>query len=142
MSDPVDDYNHVATMINHCSIPLPKGVYWICGLKAYEYLRTGWSGVCGLSHVIPAMRVLTTPPEVHIVKRDISVMASVDQIRDLSHVVEDLENSTETGMSRLSQEMTSVRMMILQNRTALDYLLASQGGTCAVIGTECCMFLT
>ena len=41
----------------------------------------------------------------------------------------------------LSQEMTAIRMMTLQNRAALDYLLASQGGTCAVIGTECCTFI-
>ncbi len=147
-------------MINHCSIPLPNGVYWVCGMKAYEYLPEGWSGVCGLGHVIPAMRVLTVPPEIHIVKRDLfthtqtpwtrffsavipsyGVMAALDQIRDLSQAVEDLANSTAKGMSMLSEEMTAVRMMALQNRAALDYLLASQGGTCAVIGTECCTFI-
>merc|ERR1712002_523870 len=106
------------------------------------------------------MRVLTVPPEVHIVKRDLythtqtpwtrffsalipsyGAMAALDQIRDLSHAVEDLANSTAKGMSMLSQEMTAIRMMTLQNRAALDYLLASQGGTCAVIGTECCVFV-
>ena len=158
--DPIDDYNHLAALTTHCSIPLPKGVYWICGMKAYEVLPVGWSGRCGLGHVIPAMRVLTTPPEVRIVKRDLythtqtpwtrffgalvpsyGVMAALDQIRDLSHAVEDLANTTANGMSMLSQEMTAVRMMTLQNRAALDYLLASQGGTCAVIGTECCTFI-
>ena len=64
------------------------------------------------------------------------VMAPFDQIRDLSHAVEDLANSTAKDMSMLSQEMTAVRMTF-QNRAALDYLLASRGGTCAVIGTEC-----
>ena len=68
-------------------------------------------------------------------------MASLDQIRDLSHAMEDLANSTAKGMFMLSQEMTAVRMMTLQNRAALDYLLASQGGTCAVIGAECCTFI-
>ena len=28
--------------------------------------------------------------------------------------------------------------MILQNRVALDYILSSQGGTCTLIGPECC----
>ena len=37
--------------------------------------------------------------------------------------------------------MTAVRRMTLQNHAALDYLLASQGGTCAVIGAECCIFI-
>uniref|UniRef100_A0A671WCX0 Uncharacterized protein n=1 Tax=Sparus aurata TaxID=8175 RepID=A0A671WCX0_SPAAU len=64
-------------------------------------------------------------------------MASLDQIRDLSHAVEDFANSTAKDMSMLSQEMTTGRMMTLQIRAAL----ASQGGTCAVIGTGCCMFI-
>ena len=68
-------------------------------------------------------------------------MAALDQIRDLSHSVEDLANTTEKGMSMLSQEMTAVRMMTLQNCAKLDYLLTSQGGTCAVIGAECCTFI-
>uniref|UniRef100_A0A3B4WXW0 ribonuclease H n=1 Tax=Seriola lalandi dorsalis TaxID=1841481 RepID=A0A3B4WXW0_SERLL len=154
------EYGHFVNLIQYCSIPLPKGVYWICGMKAYEYLPKDWSGVCGLGHVIPAMRVLTAPPEVHIVKRDLythkqttwtrlfgalipsyGVMASLDQIRDLSHAVEDLANSTAKGISLLTKEMTAIRMMTLQNRAALDYLLASQGGTCAIIGTECCTFI-
>ncbi len=29
-------------------------------------------------------------------------------------------------------------MMILQNRVALDYILATQGGACTIIGPECC----
>lgn len=40
-------------------------------MKAYEYLPRGWSGVCGLGHVIPTMRVLTVPPEVCIVEGDL-----------------------------------------------------------------------
>ncbi len=28
--------------------------------------------------------------------------------------------------------------MILQNRVALDYILATQGGACTIIGPECC----
>uniref|UniRef100_A0A3B4V4J2 ERVV2 protein n=1 Tax=Seriola dumerili TaxID=41447 RepID=A0A3B4V4J2_SERDU len=65
-------------------------------------------------------------------------MATLDQIRDLSHAVEDLANSTARDMSLFTQEMTAIRMMTLQNCAALDYLLASQGGISAIIGTECC----
>lgn len=32
-------------------------------------------------------------------------------------------------------------MMALHNFAALDYTLACQGGTCAVIGAECCTFI-
>ncbi len=31
--------------------------------------------------------------------------------------------------------------MILQNRVALDYILATQGGACTIIGPECCTVL-
>lgn len=48
-------------------------------------------------------------------------MAALDQIRDLSHAGEDLANSTAKGMSMLLQEMTAVKMMVLQNRASLNY---------------------
>ena len=31
--------------------------------------------------------------------------------------------------------------MILQNRLALDILTAAQGGTCAIIHTQCCTYI-
>ncbi len=34
--------------------------------------------------------------------------------------------------------LASHKMMILQNRVALDYILATQGGACTIIGPECC----
>lgn len=32
-------------------------------------------------------------------------------------------------------------MVALQNCMALDYLLANQGGTCVIIGQECCTYI-
>ena len=34
-----------------------------------------------------------------------------------------------------------MRKSILQNRIALDILTASQGCTCAIIQTECCIYI-
>ena len=34
-----------------------------------------------------------------------------------------------------------MRKAVLQNRVALDILTASQGGTCATIQTQCCVFI-
>ena len=31
--------------------------------------------------------------------------------------------------------------MVLQNRLALDILTAAQGGTCAIIHTQCCIYM-
>lgn len=44
-------------------------------------------------------------------------------------------------MVALNEEVKALRKGTLQNREALDYLLAGQGGTCALIGDECCTFV-
>ncbi|XP_053362350.1 uncharacterized protein LOC128532151 [Clarias gariepinus] len=66
------------------------------------------------------------------------IMVSLDQIRILSHEIEKLANDTAQALGVISTTLQSHRMMILQNRVALDYILAQQGGTCAVVGPECC----
>ena len=67
-------------------------------------------------------------------------MSALDQITDLSVLVEELANTTSEGFTAVNAELASVRMT-LQNRAALDYLLASQGGICALIGSECCTYI-
>uniref|UniRef100_A0AAY5K183 Uncharacterized protein n=1 Tax=Esox lucius TaxID=8010 RepID=A0AAY5K183_ESOLU len=42
---------------------------------------------------------------------------------------------------QLLAEMVAMRTVAMQNRVALDYLLAALGGTCAVIGAECCTYI-
>ncbi|ROL43554.1 Endogenous retrovirus group V member 1 Env polyprotein [Anabarilius grahami] len=37
--------------------------------------------------------------------------------------------------------MKSLKLVALQNRAALDYLLAKDGGVCAVIGDQCCTYI-
>lgn len=68
-------------------------------------------------------------------------MSALDQIADLSHAIEVIANETGRALMLLSSELASVRLVALQNRAALDFLLAAQGGTCAVIGSECCTFV-
>lgn len=38
-------------------------------------------------------------------------------------------------------ELVAIRTVALQNRLALDFLLAKEGGTCAIIGQECCTYI-
>lgn len=66
------------------------------------------------------------------------VMQALDQVRMLSHYVEQLANDTAMALGNISLALSSHRLMILQNRVALDYILSSQGGTCTIIGPECC----
>lgn len=90
-------------------------------MRAYEFFPKNWSGKCGLGHIKLAMRVLPILPAIRITKRDLythvqtpwirfanalipsyGVIASLEQIRDLSDPVENLANSTSKGMSLLS----------------------------------------
>lgn len=150
-----------------CSISSPVGMYWVCGNLAYPYLPVNYNGRCGLAYIIPAMRVTHRLPQKAPHKRTrrgtldtfgthhqspiknvlgtllpfYGIMSSLDQIADLSHAIEVIANETSRALTLISSELASVRLLALQNRVALDFLLAAQGGTCAVIGSECCTFV-
>lgn len=150
-----------------CSISSPAGMYWVCGNLAYPYLPVNYNGRCGLAYIIPAMRVTHSLPQKAPGKRAprgtldtfgthhqtqfknvlgtllpfYGIMSSLDQIADLSHAIEAIANETSRALTLISSELASVRLIALQNRAALDFLLAAQGGTCAVIGSECCTFV-
>ena len=148
------------------SLKAPAGAYCICGRNAYQSLPFNWRGICSLGYMIPAMRISSTLPVLTHVRKtryanlfhthdrscrtcdffrallpQYGVMSALDQITDLSVLVEELANTTSEGFIAINAELASVRMMTLQNRAALDYLLASQGGTCALIGSECCTYI-
>nr|XP_019954141.1 PREDICTED: endogenous retrovirus group 3 member 1 Env polyprotein-like [Paralichthys olivaceus] len=159
--------NALAHRTASCSISSPEGMYWVCGNLGYPYLPVDYRGRCGLAYVVPAMRVAHSLPQKPLVNRtrrglsDIfgthhqspfknilgpllpfyGVMSALDQIADLSHAIEFIANETGRALMLLSSELASVRLVALQNRAALDFLLAVQGGTCAVIGSECCTFV-
>ncbi|KAL1276947.1 hypothetical protein QQF64_023620 [Cirrhinus molitorella] len=66
------------------------------------------------------------------------VIQALDQVRSLSNSVQKLANDTAFALGNITDTLSSHKMMILQNRVALDYILASQGGACTIIGPECC----
>ncbi|XP_072245211.1 endogenous retrovirus group 3 member 1 Env polyprotein-like [Leuresthes tenuis] len=159
--------NALAHRSASCSISSPVGMYWVCGNLAYPYLPVDYKGRCSLAYVVPAMRVTHSLPNKlsrNRVQRGASdifgthhqspfknalgplipfygVMSALDQIADLSHSIEVIANITGKALMLISNELASVRLLALQNRAALDFLLAARGGTCAVIGSECCTFV-
>ena len=50
-------------------------------------------------------------------------------------------NDSNQIISLLNSEITMMRKAVLQNRMALDILTASQGGNCAIIQIECCVYI-
>uniref|UniRef100_A0A3P9ALN2 ERVV2 protein n=1 Tax=Esox lucius TaxID=8010 RepID=A0A3P9ALN2_ESOLU len=60
------------------------------------------------------------------------------EVISMASSLEALANMTSESLKMQSAEMVALRTVAMQNRLALDYILSAQGGTCAVIGTECC----
>ncbi|NWI58920.1 ERVV1 protein, partial [Calyptomena viridis] len=51
-------------------------------------------------------------------------------LANISAVIEQVANRTVDATQALQEEVCDLSHVILQNRMALDYLLASQGGVC------------
>jgi len=56
-------------------------------------------------------------------------------------VIENIKNRTTDAISALQTEVSSLPKVLIQNRMALNLLLASQGGVCTVINTSCCVYI-
>lgn len=150
--------------------PALLGHHWVCGGKAYTVLPANWSGVCYPAKLLPQFRVLSRLPTKSFrnFKRDVKdaqwYVDNVDpltwdnaignafvpiggaihankRILRLQAVVEILANDTAESLRLLSEETRAIRTVALQNRQALDVILAAKGGTCALIGQECCVYI-
>ena len=67
---------------------------------------------------------------------------------DIMIKVEALTNFTKQALldrtkaiQALNEEQIQMRKAVIQNRMALDILTAAQGGTCAIIKAECCVWI-
>ena len=65
-------------------------------------------------------------------------MLQVDALNNCTQ--QDLQDS-QKAISALNAEQIQIRKVILQSRLALDILTALQGGTCAIIHTQCCTYI-
>ncbi|KAJ1116394.1 hypothetical protein NDU88_004608 [Pleurodeles waltl] len=63
------------------------------------------------------------------------------QIRRLAGLVENLASSTAAALGNITEELTDMKAVVMQNRLALDIVLAKDGGVCHVIHQECCIYI-
>ena len=66
------------------------------------------------------------------------VMLRVDA---LTNFTQQALQDSQKAISALNAEQAQIRKVVLQNRLALDILTAAQGGTCAIIHTQCCTYI-
>lgn len=141
---------------------------WVCGKHVHQALQPGWCGRCYLAKLLPAVTIVPDlthfhtdydhyyPP--HRARRAVVRVAPVEKgfggllqrwgtvnnAHKIDAVAVDLENLTDsvtTGFSALTPTVQGLRNVALQNRMALDLILASQGGVCHIVGTDCCTYI-
>ena len=63
------------------------------------------------------------------------------QVDTLTNFTQQVLQDSQKALSALNAEQIQIRKVVLQNRLALDILKAAQGGTCAIIHTQCCTYI-
>lgn len=77
----------------------------------------------------------------HVSSLHTGLLSQYGNLKKLVKLVELLANHTYGEISNITVEMVVIRSMVLQNRIALEYVLAAQGGVCELVNTECCMYI-
>ncbi|KAJ1167480.1 hypothetical protein NDU88_007871 [Pleurodeles waltl] len=145
--------------------PVIPGVYYICGYNAYYRLPKGWWGRCYLGIVFPKVYQLDdlsmipkTSGSHRIQKREtaaavvgdifgamipsLGVVLNSIKIRKLSTIVDNMLTKFSGAIMLIDAELAAERAMTLQNRLALDILLAKDGGVCKMLGARhCCTYI-
>ena len=63
------------------------------------------------------------------------------QVDGLTNFTQQALQDSQKAISALNAEQAQIRKVVLQNRLALDILIAAQRGTCAIIHTQCCTYI-
>ncbi|XP_076827197.1 syncytin-B-like [Brachyhypopomus gauderio] len=104
------------------SIGVPRGVP--NEYKLVDQIATGFENIPIISALFPV-----TPNK------------NVDRINFVHYNVLRLTNLTRDAIEGLSEQLRATSLMAVQNRMALDMLLAEKGGVCFMFGDNCCTFI-
>uniref|UniRef100_A0A8C8S7K0 Envelope protein syncytin-Car1 n=2 Tax=Pelusios castaneus TaxID=367368 RepID=A0A8C8S7K0_9SAUR len=151
------------------STPKEMGWYWLCNTTAYKSLPPTWFGRCTLGVLIPAITMhknhellpglynrptrfkrednplVIRPSRFQSFVRWFIPWLGISELEkaivNISATLEVMANATTDAITTLQSEVQQLSTVALQNRLALDYLLAAQGGVCATLNSTCCVFL-
>uniref|UniRef100_A0A8D0KRU1 Uncharacterized protein n=1 Tax=Strix occidentalis caurina TaxID=311401 RepID=A0A8D0KRU1_STROC len=150
---------------------LPPGWWYLCANgKARKCLPQNWWGECTTGILLPISyptrnlqgvsgtlwyqvkqkREVENPLVIrgtgfHSFVRWLIPMLGVSELEkaivNISATVEILANATADAIVNLQKEINSLAEVTIQNRMALDLLMAKEGGVCTVINQSCCAFV-
>uniref|UniRef100_UPI0010A0C0C6 uncharacterized protein LOC114590397 n=1 Tax=Podarcis muralis TaxID=64176 RepID=UPI0010A0C0C6 len=139
-----------------------QGLFWVCGHRGYVWASPHSRGTCYLGLILPGVRVTPDLPSGRRRNKrakDLSQLSDVAansetygralfpaygagsnhvDILKLTDILLNFMEESNAATQAILTELTEVRQTSIQNRLALDYVLASTGGVCALVGTECC----
>ncbi|XP_016052615.1 PREDICTED: endogenous retrovirus group V member 2 Env polyprotein-like [Miniopterus natalensis] len=72
----------------------------------------------------------------------LDVVANQRVLRNLSKTLDAIANEMATTLTGLQTSLNSLAEVVLDNRVALDYMLAEQGGVCIAANTTCCTYIS
>jgi hypothetical protein len=71
------------------------------------------------------------------------VIANHVTAKNLTEVVEDTSDQVGLAIKDMQRSLLSLVCMVMDHHSlALDFLLAKQGGVCAIASTSCCTYIT
>ncbi|XP_078524943.1 endogenous retrovirus group 3 member 1 Env polyprotein-like [Lissotriton helveticus] len=161
------EYDHILLITRGWGIrggtdPVFPGISYVCGKNAYYRLPAHLYGCCYMGIVFPKIYLLDKNHRINEKKSDLTqnkrgisaadivydifgvlilsvgVILNSHKIRKLSTVVDHLSTDTSGGVLMIDTEMVAIRSMVLQNRLALDVLLAEEGGVCSMLTIQQC----
>ena len=142
----------------------PNRTYWICHSYLWVWLPPGWIGRCTLSLAFTHGFIFSELPEKpgnllypttcwtmsvfhwhdYLAAIFIPSLGTSDVILwvdALTNFTQQALQDSQKAISALNAEQIQIRKVVLKNRLGLDILTATQGGTCAIIHTQCCTYI-
>jgi hypothetical protein len=69
------------------------------------------------------------------------VIANHVTAKNLTKVVEDTSDQVGLAIKDMQRSLLALACMVMDHHLALDFLLAKEGGVCAIDNTSCCTYI-